>query len=216
MLLLGAACGERSRHDGEAAPSASCPSVTLAAESASASPASASPLTAPSGAPSARASSAALDPPLGYVRVFIDSVIPTESGGAVLLSPEPEADDARILPVFVGGTEALSIRLRVRDERFPRPLTHDLLDSALRALDARVQEARITKLVGTTFHGALLVSRRDGVLELDARPSDAVAMALGSDAPIFVAREVLDRAAVSRKELLEGQKTRQPGDPTML
>jgi bifunctional DNase/RNase len=158
----------------------------------------------------------AVPAPLGFVRVFIDSLVPTDSGAAVLLSPEPEAEDARILAIFIGGTEALSIQLRLRAERYPRPLTHDLLDSSLTAFDAKVREARITKLVGTTFIGALVITRKDDVVELDARPSDAIALALGSEAPIFVAREVLDRSAISRKELEGWTKARRPGDPTLL
>lgn len=148
--------------------------------------------------------------------MHVASIVSTDSGAAVLLSPEPHLVDPVVLPIFIGGTEALSMDLRVKGDRYPRPLTHDLLDNALFALGSKVLQARVTKLAGTTFFGAVIVANGASTIELDARPSDAIALAVGNDAPIFVAPDVMARAAMSKRELLEGTKGRKAGDPTML
>ncbi|HEX6271389.1 MAG TPA: bifunctional nuclease family protein, partial [Polyangiaceae bacterium] len=97
-----------------------------------------------------------------------------------------------------------SIELRLEREKPPRPLTHDLLDSALRELGARVHSARVVKLEDGVYHGALVLLSRERTVELDSRASDAVAMALGAGAPIFVATRVLEQAGVPLDALTDG------------
>jgi len=131
--------------------------------------------------------------PEGFVKVRVGGVAPTAQGNAVLLVDE---GDVRAVPIFVGESEALSIRLRLERRRYIRPLTHDLLDDMLEELGGRIDSVRVEKLENDVFYGIVVV--RDGPrrIELDARSSDAVALALGSGAPIFVARRVLERAGV--------------------
>jgi len=100
------------------------------------------------------------------------------------------------LPIFIGGTEALSIHLRLDKQKFTRPLTHDLFDSAVAKLGGHVESVRVDKLENNVFLGTVVLAGGSGNIDLDARPSDAIAIALGNGAPIHVAREVLERAGL--------------------
>jgi bifunctional DNase/RNase len=133
--------------------------------------------------------------PQGYVRVTIAGVVPTSSGAAVaLLDPTR----ATVLPVYVGGSEATSIQHRFDHTSYVRPLTHDLMDSLMHEVGAEVVRAQIDKLEDGTFYGTLVVKLKSRFVQLDARPSDAVALAMGSGTPIFVSSEVLTLAGVPR------------------
>lgn len=102
------------------------------------------------------------------------------------------------LPIWVGIFEANAIALQLENVATPRPMTHDLLKSAIAQLDARVTRIVINDLRDSTFFAKIRVmvnrSGSDTMLELDARPSDAIALALRTEAPIFVAQSVLDQA----------------------
>lgn len=128
----------------------------------------------------------------------VGGVAATPHGSAVVLTDD--AHDVGV-PIFIGGTEALSIALRLRDERYSRPLTHDLLDDAVVKLGGKVVSVRVDKLVDSVFYGTVLIRKTGRVLELDARPSDALALAVGNAAPIFVADEVIDQAGISLDRL---------------
>jgi len=125
-------------------------------------------------------------------------VILREEGGAVFL------------PIWIGVFEANAIALALEGVQTPRPMTHDLLRSVIEALDATLLRIEIHSLIEGTFHARLrLLRNRDGgggatggpqvELEVDARPSDAVALALRLGAPIWIAREVLDGALSTQK-----------------
>jgi bifunctional DNase/RNase len=111
----------------------------------------------------------------------------------------------------IGDSEALAIQLRLEGRRFARPLTHDLIDEVLRELGGRVVKVHIEDLRGGVFFGKVFVETRARRFSLDARASDAVAMALGSAAPIFVARDVIARAAISSADLRAAPPA--PGSP---
>ncbi len=177
----------------------------------------ASPQPAPSTSVARPASSAASARPLappGYVKMRVGGVLETRGGGNVVLLAR---DDKRIgVPIFISGTEALSIQLRHKGARFKRPLTHDLMDDALSRLEAKVLAARVDKLEDQTFHGTVVLKSPNGRWELDARPSDAIALALGASAPIFVASAVVDHASVSFDEVRiesEDPKAKPPSQP---
>jgi bifunctional DNase/RNase len=116
---------------------------------------------------------------------------PGGDSGVVLLTDEAHAV---VLPIGIGGTEALSISLRFEREKYPRPLTHDLLDAAVRRLGGKLYEVQIDELKNGVFLGRIFLRKGNQVLDLDARPSDAIALALGDGVPIYVARGVLDEA----------------------
>jgi len=100
------------------------------------------------------------------------------------------------LVVFIGETEALSIQLRLQGTRYKRPLTHDLVDNMLDHLGARVQSVRVDRLEDDIFYGVVVLKNGNRIHEFDSRTSDGIALALGSDAPLFVASDVLDRAGI--------------------
>src|SRR5262249_29429298 len=117
------------------------------------------------------------------------------------------------LPIFIGGTEGSSIDLRMKGEKPPRPLTHDLLDSILRELHASIVQVQVDALVGNVFHGSILLRTNGRVIRIDARPSDAIALAIGSRAPIYVAQAVLDQAGID-PDLLRQQQSPGPAPIT--
>lgn len=98
------------------------------------------------------------------------------------------------LPIWIGVFEANAIALRIEGVEPPRPMTHDLLRIALEELGARVEKVVICDLRDNTFYALIHLRRNGKELKIDARPSDALALALRAEAPIFVLREVLEKA----------------------
>ncbi len=102
-----------------------------------------------------------------------------------------EVDGIRVLPIFVGPFEAQAIARLVRREAFARPLTHDLLALLVEGLHAKVTRVTITDLREGTYFATLLLERGQEVLSVDARPSDSIAVALRTEAPLSVNEELL-------------------------
>jgi bifunctional DNase/RNase len=118
-------------------------------------------------------------------------------GFVVLLRGE---QDERTLPIFIGGAEAQSILIHMDHVDIPRPLTHDLLKTVMDCMECRLKRVVINSLVESTFY-AVLVVEHDGVeTEIDARPSDAVALALRCAAPIYVVKKVMEQAGIVLKD----------------
>jgi uncharacterized protein len=130
--------------------------------------------------------------------------VPTEQGNAVLLSSK--AGSRLVLPVFVGPCEANAIQMRLDGQTAPRPLTHELLDNVVRTLGARVVKVEIDDLRSNTFLGRIYLSQGGKTIQIDARPSDSIALALGAGAPIRVAKKVLEQAG------LDPDKPRAPAE----
>ena len=120
---------------------------------------------------------------------------PVSNSPIVVLKDEEEKF---FLPIWVGIFEANAIALQLENIETPRPMTHDLLRTMISELDARVTRIVINELRDSTFFAQIrLVIRREGsdrLLEIDARPSDAIALALRTEAPIFVSQSVLEQA----------------------
>ncbi len=133
------------------------------------------------------------------VEVLVRDVVPTREGmEAVLLAP---AAEEVVLPIFVGPAEGNAIRMKLERRTPPRPLTHDLLDTMIRTLGGKVTRVYIDDLKRETFLAKIFVLQNGKTLEIDARPSDSIALALRCNAPIFTARRVLDEAGVTRETL---------------
>lgn len=131
------------------------------------------------------------------VRVQVAGVALDGAGQhVILLSPETPGDD-RVLPIWIGAQEATAILIAVEQAQAPRPLAHDLMRSMLDALDGVVERVDITRVDEGTFYAEVAVRGASGTRVLDARPSDAVALASRTAAPVFVAEAVLDEAGVS-------------------
>jgi hypothetical protein len=110
----------------------------------------------------------------------------------LLKDPKSEA----LLPIWVGLYEANAIALEVEKSQTPRPLTHDLLRSTIDSLNAHVKRVVVTELKEETFYAVIWMEQHGEIISLDARPSDALALALRADCPIFVDEEVLRAAKV--------------------
>jgi bifunctional DNase/RNase len=103
----------------------------------------------------------------------------------------------RYLPIFIGPAEANAIAIKLRGESLPRPLTHDLLQSILDALGATIDSILVNDLKNDTFYAKIILNVGEGQMEIDARPSDALALAVRVDAPIFADEAILDKAGIS-------------------
>jgi bifunctional DNase/RNase len=137
--------------------------------------------------------------PAGYIEMQPAKVIPVDEGQAALMLVDEPSNTA--VPIFIGGTEAASIQARLTGERPPRPLTHDLLDHMLAALSAHLVQVQVDDLRDDTFIGSVFVRANGRVIRFDARPSDAVALAIGAHVPIYVARKVIEQSAYKWDEI---------------
>lgn len=112
----------------------------------------------------------------------------------IVLLKDPAGET--LLPIWVGLYEANAIALEVEKSQAPRPLTHDLLKNLISGLNARVQRVVVTELKNDTFYAVIWMEQDGETISLDARPSDALALALRADCPIYVDEEVLRAAKI--------------------
>ena len=105
------------------------------------------------------------------------------------------------LPIVVGNTEAQAIALQLENVSPPRPLTHDLIKSLLESVKAKISRVVVSDLRENTYYAVLSMKLNGQSTEIDARPSDAIALALRMHAPIFVSDEVMSKASVDDKEI---------------
>ena len=102
-----------------------------------------------------------------------------------------EKDGKRLLPIWIGQPEAESIVMQMHNIKRSRPLTHDLCKSLILALGASVRRVQITRVESNTYFGELHLERDGRIVRVDSRPSDAIAIALRTDAPIFASESLL-------------------------
>ena len=105
-----------------------------------------------------------------------------------------DKDGNRVLPIWVGVFEANAIALQIENIATPRPMTHDLLRNVIHDLRAEVQKIVVCDLQENTFYAMIYLELNGGTVAIDARPSDAIALALRTRAPIFVEDTVIDNA----------------------
>ena len=106
------------------------------------------------------------------------------------------ADGNKFLPIWIGHPEAAAILMKLQGASTPRPMTHDLVTAMLEQLDAQVTRITVTELKENTFYASITVAQNGSEIEIDSRPSDAIALAVRSGAKIFVADEVIDESGV--------------------
>ena len=117
----------------------------------------------------------------------------------LVLCPEEEFNKKglrRIIPVTIGVPEAIQLGFAMASARTKRPSTHDLFMDALTNLDSTIQKLEITKAEGKIFFAKLYIKNQERSIELDARPSDGIALALRQNAPIFLDEQVLESASI--------------------
>jgi len=107
-----------------------------------------------------------------------------------------EKDGERYLPIWIGPAEADSIAIKLQDVEVPRPMTHDLLCSAIQALGAKVNSIVVNELRNDTFYARIFIVVDGRDLEIDSRPSDAIALAVRVEVPIYADEAVLEKAGI--------------------
>jgi bifunctional DNase/RNase len=118
--------------------------------------------------------------------------VDSQAGSPVVLLEERQGE--RVLPIWVGVFEARAIAMEMDQVAPPRPMTHDLIKAIIEGVKAQVTQVAIVDLRDNTFYAQIALSTGASSLQIDARPSDAIALALRVKAPIYVAKTVLDRA----------------------
>lgn len=121
-------------------------------------------------------------------------VRPETSQRAVVLKVK---DSNLFLPIFIGQYEVEAIRLKLLDVTVPRPMTHDLLGSVIGNLGGKVSSIVVSELKEDTFFAKIIVECQGNVLEVDARPSDAIALAVRTNSPIYAEESVIEKAGIA-------------------
>ena len=124
------------------------------------------------------------------VQMDLARIVIMENGDSQVIVLK-ERDGDRHFPILIGINEALAIDRRVKGIQMQRPLTHDLMCDIIEQLDADLERIVISELRDHTFYAKLIVRRDGDLVEIDARPSDAIALGVTKQTPIFVAEEVL-------------------------
>ena len=145
---------------------------------------------------------------MDYIQVDIIGLSTSPSSGGAYALVLGETNGNRRLPIIIGAFEAQAIALELEKIQPPRPMTHDLLRNLFDALGAEVTDIAIDDLREGTFFAKIRYVYDDEEAQLDARPSDAVALAVRTDAPIFVAAEVLEEAGIPADD--EEDETQSP------
>lgn len=131
------------------------------------------------------------------IPVVVESVRMNVSNGQRVVILKDEKLE-RYLLIWVGPSESTAIALELQNEKAPRPLTADLLKTMLDQLGARVVDVSVTDLTNDVYHAQIgLLNAQKERLEVDARPSDAIALAVRAEVPVFVDDAILDRAAIT-------------------
>jgi hypothetical protein len=145
------------------------------------------------------------------VKVNIDSVRVSLMSQHRIVVLKDESS-TRYLPIWIGPFEADAITIELQDVEVARPLTHDLLKAAIEKLDAEVVQVAITELRNDTFYAEITLRADGRELEIDSRPSDAIALAVRARVPVFVAEDVLEQAAITPEPDLDTGITGISGD----
>ena len=145
------------------------------------------------------------------VEVVIDSI------RVSLMSPQrivilKEMDSERFLPIWIGPFEADAITLSLQELEVARPMTHDLLRNMLQVLGAQVLQVKITELREDVFYARIVISVNGREMEIDSRPSDALALAVRVHVPIFVTEVVMDEAASIPEAEVDADDATEEGD----
>jgi bifunctional DNase/RNase len=126
--------------------------------------------------------------PMTISAIAVDSL--TKSPVVIL----KEVGGERTLPIWIGLLEANAIASELEGVKFPRPMTHDLLKNVMESTDVKVNKVEVCDLKDNTYFALIHITHNDKEISIDARPSDALALSLRVNAPIFVAEEVISKS----------------------
>jgi hypothetical protein len=124
----------------------------------------------------------------------------------IVFLKEKEGSSKRLLPIWVGIAEAQAIHAKIKNQEFPRPMTHDLLKNVIEKLGAKVISVFVHSIKEKTFYGRINLTVNGTEIEIDSRPSDAIALALRTEAAIYVAEEVMMQSGLSEDDLKKIEK----------
>ena len=130
-------------------------------------------------------------------------------GTPIVFLRETDGDPRRMLPIWIGQAEALAIQLKLKDEEPPRPMTHDLLKNIIEVLSAKVEAIHVHTIKEETFLAEIHLQVNKETLKVDSRPSDAIALSLRFDVPIYVTEELIEQSGFSEEELKESEQSQQ-------
>jgi bifunctional DNase/RNase len=130
---------------------------------------------------------------------------PSSNGFVVLLT---DLENKHALPIWIGPFEANAIALKLKKSSSHRPLTHDLIRNLIDVLDCKISHVVVNDLKENTYYGLIYLKSQENQVAIDSRPSDAIAIALGAGAPIFVEEDVLHRT----KDAVLDKESRDPAD----
>ena len=109
----------------------------------------------------------------------------------------------KFLPIWIGHPEAAAILMKLQGASTPRPMTHDLLSDLLEQLDAKCERVSVTELRDNTFYAQITISVNGSTIDVDSRPSDAIALAVRTQAPIFAADDVIEESSIEFEHEVE-------------
>lgn len=138
--------------------------------------------------------------------------VDTKTNMPIVLLKEKEGNPKRVLPIWIGQAEAMAIQSKLKSSsNFPRPMTHDLMKNIIESLDAEVDSIFVHSVLPSegesgTYLGQINLDVKGKKIEIDSRPSDAIALALRLEAPIHVAEHILEENGFSEEDLKESQK----------
>jgi bifunctional DNase/RNase len=112
----------------------------------------------------------------------------------------------KFLPIWIGHPEAAAILMKLQGASTPRPMTHDLISELLDQLDCKCERVSVTELRDNTFYASITISLNGSEMEIDSRPSDALALAVRVKAPIFAADELIEEQAIEFEHEVEDQE----------
>jgi len=145
-----------------------------------------------------------------FLKVEVSGLVRDNRENPIILLKGLDQDE--VLPIWIGHAEALSIELQLQGKSFDRPLTHDLLKTAVESLGAAVVKVAVTELKDNTFFAKIYLQRDNEVFAIDARPSDSIALAIRTKAPIFVSQTVFQN---HKRELQENQESKERSDEAL-
>lgn len=136
----------------------------------------------------------------GYQKVRIVGVYMTSATEGAAPTPIVllENKEEKVLPIYIGASEAFSIQTALEKMSYPRPLTHDLVITLMEGLDSKIKKILIDDLSDGVFFARIVVKQNGNEFEFDARPSDSLALAVRAKSPIFVSNGVMDSASVDK------------------
>jgi bifunctional DNase/RNase len=127
-------------------------------------------------------------------------------GTPIVVLKDKAAGAKRMLLIWIGSPEAAAIQSKIKGEEIARPMTHDLMKNLIENLQGEVASVCVHSVTDGTFFGQVTLHADGQTIDIDARPSDAIALALRFEAPIFVAEEVLEEHGLSEDDLKEAQQ----------